>query len=315
MTADVYREIEGVYLGKHFTDGAILSVLAYKPSKGDVFIVSYPKCGTTWMQHIVYNIYMDANPPKDILDVILRMPFLEIQGAGAATHGLKPGALKTHLAFHKHPYSEDAKYIYITRNPYDCCVSFFHHTRKFPMYHFEDGTFDEFFEYFLEGNVDFGDFFEHLLSWYEHRNDPNVLFLTYEALKADTKSWILRIADFLGEEYGSKLRHDDALLEKILEMTSLESMKSSVFYSSEMPVYDTTTSTKLVELHPALLDGLKAFNKFMEKPMTGDFVRKGIVGDWRTHFSEDQLERMRRHIAEKTKDSDVMSLWKDLEFT
>lgn len=34
-----------------------------------------------------------------------------------------------------------------------------------------DGTFDEFFELFISGNTDYGDYFDHLLGWYAHRWD------------------------------------------------------------------------------------------------------------------------------------------------
>lgn len=68
-------------------------------------------------------------------------------------------------------------------------------------YKFQNGQFDDFFELFMEGKVDFGDYFDTLLSWYEHRDDPNVLFITYEQLKADTKEYILKIAEFMGEKY------------------------------------------------------------------------------------------------------------------
>ncbi|KAG0443224.1 hypothetical protein HPB47_015159 [Ixodes persulcatus] len=152
-----------------------------------------------------------------------------------------------------------AKYIYICRNPFDCCVSFFYHTKAMPEYEFQDGTFDEFFEMFIEGKVDFGDYFDHVLSWYEHRNDPNVLFLTYEDLKKDTATWVLKIADFLGEEY---------------EATSQD---------------------------------------VLETPMSGEFVRKGVVGDWRNHFSADQIKRLKERIELKTRGSDLMRLWKDTD--
>ncbi|KAL3194026.1 hypothetical protein MRX96_001936 [Rhipicephalus microplus] len=59
----VYREQDGLYISCIFQEPVIKEGLAYKPKPGDVFIVSYPKCGTTWMQHIVYAIYNDGIPP------------------------------------------------------------------------------------------------------------------------------------------------------------------------------------------------------------------------------------------------------------
>ena len=63
-----------------------------------------------------------------------------------------------------------AKYIFISRNPKDCVVSFFHHTRGFPQhYDFEDGDFDVYFDLFCEGKVDFGFYYDMLKSWFNHK--------------------------------------------------------------------------------------------------------------------------------------------------
>ncbi|KAH7962868.1 hypothetical protein HPB52_018403 [Rhipicephalus sanguineus] len=138
-------------------------------------------------------------------------------GAEGARRLKRPVPIKTHLPFHKQPHSAGAKYIYVTRNPYDCCVSYYHHCKGLPWYRFTDGSFDDFVDAFVRGKATYGDYFDHLLSWYDHRNDPNVLFLTYEDLKKDAPVSVLKIADFLGaREYGEQLRtHPDAL-EKIV---------------------------------------------------------------------------------------------------
>ncbi|XP_076324581.1 sulfotransferase ssu-1-like [Tachypleus tridentatus] len=98
----------------------------------------------------------------------------------------RPGAIKTYLLFHLNPYSPKAKYIYVARNPKDTYVPFYYHTKMIQVYEFTDGTFDEFFNIFINGENDFGDDFDHLLSWYKHRNDPNVLFIIYEDMKIDS---------------------------------------------------------------------------------------------------------------------------------
>lgn len=300
-------------MNKCFPEDAIRSTLAYKPKPGDMFIVSYPKCGTTWVQHIVYNIFMDATVPEDRRDFMLRMPFMELLGAEAAIHGRKPGALKTHLSFSKNPYSADAKYIYVTRNPYDCCVSYYYHTKNRAAYEFEEGTFDQYFDLFVDGKVQHGDYFDNVMSWYEHRQDPNVLFLTYEGLKEDTKTWVLKIADFLGEEYGAKLRDDPALLNKVLEMSSFDRMKEIVNKPSVTPRDQVPVATEGEDVHPALLKRMQGAREVHKKPAKGEFIRKGIVGDWKNHFSEEQIKRMKQRIAYKTENSNVMDLWKDVD--
>ncbi|KAL1471278.1 hypothetical protein MTO96_023733, partial [Rhipicephalus appendiculatus] len=60
-----------------------------------------------------------------------------------------------------------------------------------------DTTFDEFFEDFMDGYVPFGHYFEHVLSWYARRNDPNVFFFYYEHFKSDPKKTVLALAKFV----------------------------------------------------------------------------------------------------------------------
>ncbi|CAN7993389.1 unnamed protein product, partial [Ixodes pacificus] len=310
MPRHLFRDVDGFYVFSVFSEEWIRSALGYKPVPEDVFIVSYQKCGTTWMQHIVYNIFNGRSPPTNPMDASREMPFLELQGPEIVKEMPRPGAIKTHMPFGSQPYSVHAKYIYICRNPYDCCVSFFYHTKGFAAFQFQDGTFDEFFELFLNGKPDFSDYFEHLLSWYEHRHDPNVLFLTYEDLKKDTRAWVLKIADFLGEEYGTRLRAEQGLLEGILSRTSFENMK----------VLNATIKEDLVKVVNLPVDKMPNWLKCaghdngaekVEKPLTDDVFRKGNVGDWRNHFSADQVKRLKERIELRTRGSDVMDLWKD----
>ncbi|KAL1414126.1 hypothetical protein MTO96_000945 [Rhipicephalus appendiculatus] len=313
MAAEAFRVIRGLYLGKHFPDDTVLSTLAYEPQTDDLFVVSYPKCGTTWLHHIVYNILMDAQEPEDPLDQVLRMPFLEMQGAEAALYAPRPCVLKTHLPFHMNPYSKEAKYIYITRNPYDCCTSFYYHTKHNPPYQFGDGTFDEFFELFMQGRVDFGDYFDNALSWYERRNDPNVLFLTYEDLRKDTSVHVLQIATFIGEERAKKLKENPELLRSVLEKSSMDYMKKNLSNSRQSPRRDFSNSPQIKNLRPELLKGLHNLMEFTKIPRTGHFVRKGQVGDWRNHFSQEQIQRMKQRIADTTAGPELMNLWRDID--
>ncbi|CAN7938708.1 unnamed protein product, partial [Ixodes hexagonus] len=305
--------LDGYYLHVAFTEECVRSAMAYKPVPGDVFIVSYPKCGTTWLQHIVYNIFNGRAPPKSITDSWRELPFLELQGADSVRDMPRPGAIKTHMPFRFQPFSKDAKYIYICRNPYDCCVSFFHHTKMVSGYQFQDGTFDEFLELFIEGKADFGDYMDHLLSWYEHREDPNVLFLTYEDLKKDTRSWVLKIADFLGEEYGRKMRADQGLLDSVLNRTSLKTMQEEL-NATVKENYRKLNETPKDEMPEWVKRSMDAIGEHAAKePVSGDFVRKGAVGDWKNHFSAEQAKRLKEHIERKARGSDVMDLWKDIE--
>ncbi|CAN8009513.1 unnamed protein product [Ixodes pacificus] len=313
MAANVYRVIDGVNLVNIFSEEAVRSAFRYKPRRGDIFSASYPKCDSDWLQHIVYNILTEGVSPERKLDFRFRMPFLELQGADAATHGLKPGALRTHLPFQKVPFSEDAKYIYSARNPYDCCVAFYHHTATLPVYEFGDGTFDQFLEMFLRGQVDFGDYFDHLLSWYEHRDDSNVRFLTFEALEKDLRFYVLKIADFMGATYGEKLRKDAGLLDRVVSVSDLESMTKSVNARARELAEYVPSDRDLEGLHPSLLKGLNSTKRFVKKAASEELLRMTATGDWKNHFTAEQVARMKDWIAEKTDNSSVMQLWDGID--
>ncbi|XP_077522182.1 sulfotransferase ssu-1-like [Amblyomma americanum] len=302
-----YKHVDGYCVNTFFHDDIVRSALNYKPRPDDVFIATYPKCGTTWVQYIVCGIFNRGAFPKDSVEFMLASPFLEMLGAEAALKMPRPGAIKTHMSFDKVPYSKDAKYITVVRNPFDVCVSFYHHTKEKPSYNVPNMTFDDYFENFVHGTVSFGDYFDHLLSLYEHRDDPNVLFLTYEELKENARAQVLRIADFLGSEYGKMLRENEEILKRILDGSDFKNMQAVVDSGGSI-------LHRLLDLPPErALKSLELYREPLKKRLEskGDvrFLRKGVVGDWRSHFSGSQIEKMKERISEKCGHTDVMKLW------
>lgn len=63
-----------------FSLEAFKSALNYKPRPDDLFIVTYPKCGTTWTQNIVGIIYREGKPFTSALEFLSNTPFLEMAG-------------------------------------------------------------------------------------------------------------------------------------------------------------------------------------------------------------------------------------------
>ncbi|KAH7972565.1 hypothetical protein HPB52_013436 [Rhipicephalus sanguineus] len=210
---------------------------------------------------------------------------------------VRPGLLKTHLPFNLQPYSPRAKYICVTRNPYDVCVSFYHHFKSMTAKKY-DASFERFWKLFIAGKLSCGDYFDSLLSWYEHRNDPNIIFFTYEEMKKDTDFWTLKIVDFLREVYGKKLRQDPNLLNRIRDASSLKNMQG---------VFNERVHTLLKDMLSVgpdrAIKSLKVYREMLahdDEPRHSDdgFVRAGIVGDWKAHFTNDQVGDTKRWIAE-----------------
>ncbi|KAL1485196.1 hypothetical protein MTO96_032114 [Rhipicephalus appendiculatus] len=176
MEVGQLRFIDGLCIRAFFPETLIRSAMAYSPRPDDVFVVSYPKCGTTWTQYLILSILTDGEPPTNLEDFMLASPYMEMMGAEAAEKMRRPGLLKTHLPFETQPYSKQAKYIYVARNPYDVCVSYYYFLKSMTPKRVKDVSFSRFHQLFVSGSVSYGDYFDHLLSWYKHRHDDNVLF-------------------------------------------------------------------------------------------------------------------------------------------
>ncbi|XP_067133688.1 sulfotransferase 1C3-like [Centruroides vittatus] len=304
-----YKEVGGVHMFTFLSEESFLSGMNYKAKPGDLFLASYPKCGTTWMHQIVKLIFAKGQVSEDPLDLIFSFPFVEVLGA-EYLETAKPKGMRTHLPFFAVPYSPDSKYIYVTRNPRDCCVSYYHFMKLLPFP--GELNFQEFLEVFLEGNLGYGDYFDHLLEWYKHKNDNNVHFVTYEDLKKDIKGEILKIAKFLGEEYEKCVLNDAKILENIIRYSSFDYMKESskknldVFFKKDKKWLEDKN------LPPGAMKAIQNFNQSGKDTEGGTYVRKGIIGDWKNHFNEEQIRLLNEKIVERTKGSDIINLWKDI---
>lgn len=279
-----YYDHNGFRMPLGFPPEGFTSGISYQAQPSDIFIATYPKCGTTWTQYIVWLIHNNGQPLSASQTISEVSPHLEEVGQEAIAKLPSPRIIKTHLPDDLIPYHSEAKYIYVARNPFDCAVSFYHHTRGFiKHYDFAEGTFDDFFECFITGEVDFGDYFDNLLSWYHHKDDINVLFLTYENMKANPKESIIKIANFLGSKYIEIIKNKQ-ILNQIITQSNFENMsKNQQRWSSKRP-----------ENMPP-------------------FIRQGKVGDWQNYFSSEQIKRLRNKFKQRTAGTGLQTLWLEVQ--
>ncbi|CAB3991317.1 sulfotransferase domain-containing [Paramuricea clavata] len=130
---------------------------------------------------------------------------------------------KTHTWY---PYCPNgAKYIVIYREP---CAAFYSRFNYLKDWIFQPGelSLHEFVKDFLlahdvpKSKMKNASYFVHLLSWCEHRNDSNVLFLFFEDMKDDLESVVRMVAAFIGIK-------DEERIKKAVEMSSFEFMKEN----------------------------------------------------------------------------------------
>jgi aryl sulfotransferase len=200
---------------------------SFSPRPRDVFVCTPPKCGTTWMQTIVAELLFPDRPPVPVMELApwIDARFRPIDEVAARlerqTHRRQ---VKTHTPADGIPWYPDASYITVYRDGRDAFMSFYNHMRNMrpevfvelartassdgiPM----DGAgppplddIHEFFDWWIDASV----FFEHLSSFWPHRNEINVLFAHYDDLKADLPTEMQRVADFLGVDFDPQERPD-----------------------------------------------------------------------------------------------------------
>ncbi|KAG0418965.1 hypothetical protein HPB47_004463 [Ixodes persulcatus] len=299
--------VDGIPRSPYLDPTLVRQALKHRPEDGDVVLMSFPKSGTHWTQQILQLILNRGESATNFTDFVRRTPILENHGAKALENLPKPRTTRTHFQLLRANVNEKAKYVYVARNPWDACVSAYHMLKSVPKFGFQDGTFDDFFEAFMRGDYGYGEYFDHVMCGYSHRNDPNVFFFTYEQLKGDSRGVILRLAYFLGEKYGRMLEADEELFERVLKKSSFEYMKR-VF---GMDADEFSAALTSLEVRPGNGEVVARRND-EDKTSQLNFFRRGKVNDWKELFSEEQVKRMKARIEEMTKGSDLMSLWEKM---
>jgi Sulfotransferase domain len=191
--------------------------LTFKSRPDDIFIVTYPKSGTTLLQMMLHQLKGDGS--MDFPHINTVCPWFETEllldnAAGFETLE-SPRCFKTHLLRDEIPGT--GRYIYILRDIRDVAVSAYHHE---VLVSGKDQGLEKFTDRFLRTRwLDFPTWFQHLESWWPHRKDPNVLFLSYEDMITDLEGTIRKVAEFCQ----IPLREEE--MPRILERCSLASMK------------------------------------------------------------------------------------------
>ncbi|XP_068242972.1 sulfotransferase 1A3-like [Palaemon carinicauda] len=284
-----------------FADG--LYTFKYKSS--DVVIMTWPKCGTTWTQEVVWTMRNnpDLNNSDALLDIRQRSPFIEsdmfkpipamddttsknpyLENFRKRCPGKDPAdgivlqmaalypdprTIKTHLPLSLMPPTllDTTKVVYVARNPKDVVVSFHHHSRVMKESDYV-GHFDDFVQYFVDDDLLYGPYWLHLKEAWEKREHPNLHFIFYEDLKGNTLEELKKLDTFLGTNL------TEAQLKGILKYTSFEEMKArDEKIQKESEWFKVSRNVDIVEKE-------------------GGLFRKGQAGDWKNKLTPEQVEKM-----------------------
>ncbi len=256
----------------------IVQTFQLKPS--DIWISTFAKAGTTWTQQIVKLIRNRG--VGDAIKINESIPWLEANGHFKVDLSLlpQPRAFKSHMPYDAmifgKPHECPGKYIYVVRNPKDVAVSLYFHYHKLQLKPGADLEWPIFFDNFIGGKTVFGDFFDHVLSWWCHKDNKNVLILFYEDMKKDLTAAISRIAQFI------EIDISDEKIAIIAAMTTFDSMKNdnTANYSWDF----------LPQVNPELTP----------------FMRKGEVGDWKNYFTREQSIQIDKICTERLRNTGLV---------
>lgn len=259
----------------------------YKPRADDIIIATYPKCGTTWTQRIVGMFIFQSDAPFAVQDsspwpdMRLTPDGMWLELAESQTHRR---FLKSHLPYDALPLYEGVKVIHVARDGRDSAMSFHNHRVNYkdemiasmtelsmadPKFGTPYLRVDQdpavFFESWVDGEGDhIGDptcgFFYMENSYWNARDDENLLLVHYSDMKKDLEGEMRRIAKFLEIDVA------EGLWPKLVEAATFESMKSKA--NELMP-----TATEIWE------------------GGGNTFLNKGTNGRWRGVVREEDLQR------------------------
>ena len=192
---------------------------AFDVRASDVFVVTYPKCGTTWVSAIAH--FLRGGDEDDFGEICEVMPWDIIAldcGQNCNDEQVRaPRLFKSHEAYET--VAKGGRYVYVARAPADALVSFY----KFlpPYMHAPHMSIEAFCEGVFGGLSHSGGVWAHLCGWWARRRDANVCWVCYETLRAHPEREIARIARFMG------VPADAATVARVAARTSLAAMRAA----------------------------------------------------------------------------------------
>ncbi|KAJ8917838.1 hypothetical protein NQ315_010750 [Exocentrus adspersus] len=293
-----YVTAKGVTMPERFAEMEE-DIYNFEVCEDDVWICSFPKTGTTWTSEMVWMILNNLDFAKGQENIEIRCPFLELSTIFDHRENVKtiknfdapsfvldslkflkdtksPKCVKTHLPWVLLPKqiqdgSKKPLMIYVTRNPKDTCVSYHNHCKLIEGY---TGNFEDFCKLFLAGKVTYAPFWDHILPFWERRDQPNILFLKYEDLIKDLPSSPTFLKNDLNDEQVARLT----------DHLSFQNMKNN----------------NAVNYHE-MVNFLRKHNL---TSYDGSFMRNGKVGGASAEMSPEILEKFEEWTKENLKRSD-----------
>ncbi len=248
--------------------GFILYKLEFGERDDDIYIVTYPKSGTTMMQMILYHLTTHGDLAfNHIYEVSPWIRNASIRGEKPREFA-SPRLIKSHDFYEEFSKGVKGRFIFVFRDGMDVAVSLFHQNRN---YNNPDLEFNEFISKFLSNGKT--NWFKYTQDWLENKHNHTILYLRYEDLINDKEGQINKIIRFC------KLNSTADQIDRALRYSSFDQMKQLEEKFGVQP-----PSTKMVY---------------------DQFIRRGKIGEGKKHFSPEQQDKFIKLSSSITRWADV----------
>lgn len=266
-----YRVLDGVMLPPFITPDRYHISRTLQTREDDICFISFPKSGSTWLSYILLFLVKNGEISTEhaltdnIHWVASSWPYPRSKDELDALPS--PRIFKSHMPYHMAvggiPVENPCRYIYIARNPKDVAVSYYYFEKEKTWAGNYSGPWEHWLEMFMKGQVQRGNWFDHVLSWWKYQDANNILFLKYEDLKRNFNHEIDKIAQFLHYPL------TENLLNTIKGKTSFNNMRE------------------------------EEFSNLQEIGGMENFFRKGEIGSWQNLFTVRQSKQFDQLYAQR----------------
>jgi len=206
----------------------------YVAGPQDVFVMTYAKSGTNWMMQIAHQLIYHGKgdykhlheivpwPDTTIMPLFMKKYAIPLE---EATHWKQSPeqkrVIKTHYNWDLLPYSKDARYIAVIRDPKDVFVSNYVFVRD-GVYGTAMPSVDTWFDLYLSPHFPLGGSWAlNAAGYWAERHRPNVLIVSFKSMKRDLRGTVEQVADFLNIQASAELVDD------VCRLSSFEYMKKN----------------------------------------------------------------------------------------
>lgn len=244
-----------------------------KSNKQELLIISYPKCGRTWLTMILARIMQKKYGFKEEEVINIEKMSSEISNIPKikVIHEDNPH-LKTinELSKNKKRYS-NKKIIFLIRDPRDVIVSFyFHQSRRKKKY---KGTISKFL---FEKNGGFDNIIEYYNIWKRNKEIPKgFIVVKYEDLKRMRQKKIRMLLKFIGIRGVSETD-----IEESLQFASFKNMRKM-------------EAENRFRVNRLRSKNIKDINSYK--------IRRGVIGGYRDYLNNEDIEKLNEKMKRLSK--------------